>query len=327
MLTLNNEEMKKAFTMRNAIDADKEALKLYTEGKAIVPLRTNIDVKHAQGQALFMPAFVGDVNACGVKIVSVYPNNIEKGLPSVPANMVLIDGDTGIVNCILDGTYLTQLRTGAVSGAATELLSRKDSKIMALIGTGGQAITQAISVCTVRPIEEIRVFDLNHDRTVEFVEELKKHIENVKIIASNSSDEAIENADVITTVTTSPVPTFDGSKIKKGVHINGVGSYTPDKRELDEVILKKASKVYLDTIDGVLSEAGDFIIPFNNGTLDKSIITGELGELILGTKSGRENEDDITVFKTVGSAVLDVVVAHKIYENAKALNLGTNIEI
>lgn len=328
MLVLSKEDIQQVFTMRDAIEADKEALKVYTQGKAIVPLRTNIPIEQSEGQALFMPAYVDGVHAAGIKIVSVFPKNIEKGLTSVPASMVLMDADTGFVSCILDGTYVTQMRTGAVSGAATELLSREDAKIMALFGTGGQAKGQLEAVLTVRNIEEVRVFDLSFERAEQFAKEVKEELKYKGIIkAVKTSDECIDNADIITTVTTSPKPTFDGKKVKEGAHINGVGSYTPDKREIDVEALKRAGHIYFDTLDGVWSEAGDVIIPEKEGLIKKSDITGELGELILGQKEGRTSQDEITVFKTVGTAVLDVVTAQRIYEKAKAQGVGKNIDI
>lgn len=327
MLILTREDMEKVFTMKDAVEADKEALKLYTEGRSEVPLRSSVSIQEENGTSLFMPAFVGGVNASGIKIVSVYPDNIEKGLTSVPASMVLLDSKTGFVNCIMDGTYLTQLRTGAVSGAATDLLARKDSKIMALIGTGGQAVSQALAAAEVRPIEEIRVFDLSPERTENFVKELKGQLPGILIKAASSSDEAVDGADIITTVTTSPRPTFDPSKVKPGAHINGVGSYTPDKRELPEEIIKKAGKVYVDTKNGVMNEAGDFIIPISNKVFTEDIITGEIGELILGRTKGRENDEEITLFKTVGSAVLDVVTADMIYKRAVKAGEGKEVTI
>lgn len=329
MLILTKADIEKVFTMRDAIDADIEALKFYTEGKSIVPLRTNINIEKSQGQSLFMPAYVDGVHATGVKIVSVFPNNIEKGLTSVPASMVLMDADTGFVNCIMDGTYVTQIRTGAVSGAATELLANQDAKIMALFGTGGQAKGQLEAVLTVRKIEEVRVFDLSYERAAAFAEEMTKDLGHygATIIPVKTSDECIENADIITTVTTAPVPTFDGSKVKKGAHINGVGSYTPDKREIDENAIQAASVIYFDTLDGVWAEAGDFVIPLNEGKITKETITGELGQLILGQTPGRKTKEDITLFKTVGTAVLDVVTAAKIYKKAKKMGIGQEIEI
>lgn len=329
VVVLKEEDIKKVFTMKDAIQADKDALAIYSKGGSVIPLRSNIDVPKEAGQCLYMTGYAAEANALGVKIVSVYPNNIEKGLTSVPATMVLVNEDTGEVNSIMDGTYLTRIRTGAVSGAATDILSRKDSKIFALFGTGGQAETQLEAVLTVRNIEEVRVFDMSKERAQDFADRMSKNFKgkfNAKFIVAKTSDEAIDNVDIITSVTTTKKPTFNGRLVKKGAHINGVGSYMPHMHEIDEYILLNADKVYVDTRDGVLNESGDFIIPINEKKCTAEIVTGELGEVILGKVPSRENEDEITFFKTVGSGVLDIVTARRIYEKAVESGVGQIIE-
>lgn len=329
MLVLTREDIKKVFTMKEAIEADKEALRIYSAGKSIVPLRVNIDIQKEQGQSLFMPAYVEDMDTTGIKIVSVFPKNIEKGKTSVQAQVLLLDGKTGEISAIMDGTYLTQLRTGAVQGAATDILARKDSKIGVLFGTGGQAATQLEAMLCVRDLEEVRVFDINSDRAKDFVETMKEQLAhyNARIVAVEDGNEAVKDADIITAVTTSRIPVFDGTLVKRGAHINGVGAYTPQMQELDENIIKNADKIYFDTKEGVLAEAGDFIIPMAKGVLSDKDFTGELGQIILNQIPGRENHHEITLFKTVGVAVLDVVTAYKIYKKAIENNVGQYIDL
>ncbi|AYQ24170.1 MULTISPECIES: ornithine cyclodeaminase family protein [Enterococcus] len=326
MLFLKKEDIIKSFSMREAIDADKKALSLYSAGKASVPLRTNIDVPKRNGQSLYMPAYVeGGEGALGVKIVSVYPENIKKNLPSVPATMIVLDPETGMVSACLDGTYLTQLRTGAVQGAATELLARENAKIGALIGTGGQAQSQLEAMLTVRKLEEVRIFDIDFDRASQFAEEMMQRF-SVTMRPTKTSQECVEGADIITSVTTSKNPTFSAEWVKRGAHINGVGAYTPEMCEIPREIIRTADVVIFDTMDGVLKEAGDFISPLQDGYIQRGSYRGELGQLINGELIGRTNEDQITVFKTVGSAVLDVVVAAKIVKKAEESNLGRRID-
>lgn len=326
MLILSKKDIIESFSMREAIEACQEALKLYSEGNAIVPLRTNIPVDKQKGQSLYMPAYVSDKqDSLGVKIVSVYPENINKGIPSVPATMVVLDAETGVVSAMLDGTYLTQLRTGAVQGAATELMSRKDAKIGALIGTGGQAEGQLSAMLTARELSEVRIFDIDWNRAQAFAEEMTA-IYNVPMIPTKEVKDCVSGADVITTVTTSKVPTFSAEWIKKGAHINGVGAYTPEMCEVPVEIIKEADSIIFDTMDGVLQEAGDFMTPLANNEVTRSDYKGELGELVLGKVTGRTNDEDITIFKTVGSAVLDVYVANQIVEAAKSKNIGQTFE-
>lgn len=331
ILVLKESDISPIISMSDIISADREALSIYSNHQSNIPLRTNINVPEYNGQCLFMNGYAAPAKALGVKIVSVYPDNINKNLTSVPATMVLVNAETGIVNALIDGTYLTRLRTGAISGLATEILSRKDSKILALFGTGGQAITQLEAILTVRKIELVKVFDIVYERADEFAKKMtvlySKKYNNVKIIAVKSSDEAVENADIITTVTTSKKPVFKIDKIKSNVHINGVGSYTPDMCEVPEEVVVKANKIYVDTRDGAINESGDLIGPIKKGLINIEKINGELGEVINGKIKGRENDDEMTFFKTTGSAVLDLVAAQKIYELAKKNNIGKIIDL
>lgn len=330
ILILNENDIKKVFSMKDAIQADKDALEFYSRGESNIPLRTNIDIPEQNGQSLYMPGYSSGANALGVKIVSVYPDNVKKGLNSVPATMVLVDHETGEVSSIMDGTYLTRIRTGAVSGAATDILAREDSKIFTIFGTGGQAETQIESILTVRDIEEVRVFDIKKERADSFVERMSKKFANkfkAKFITVVDSDDAVEGADIITCVTTAKTPVFNGKLVKKGAHINGVGSYTPDMQEIDDYTVCHADKVYVDTKDGVLNESGDFIILMKQNKFSEDDVTGELGEVIIGKAPSRESQDEITLFKTVGSSILDIVTAKRIYENAMEKGIGKIIEL
>ena len=325
MLLLTKMDIKSIFTMSDAIEADKDAFRIYSEGKSVVPLRTNIAVPKYEGQILFMPGYVDEMDAIGVKIVSVFPQNMQKGKPTTPATMVLIDGCSGEVCAILDGTYLTQLRTGAASGAATDILARSGAQIGALIGTGGQGASQLEAMVTARKLKEVRVFDVDIIRAQKFVEEMKNEISNCNTIfkAVSTSDDAIKDADIITTVTTARKPTFNGNLVKAGAHVNAVGSYMPHMQELDPVLLNRANKIYFESTQAVLSESGDIIIPLKQGLITKEKFTGEIGQVIMGTLKGRESDEEITVFKTVGIATQDVVTARKIYNKAIEQNIGT----
>lgn len=325
ILLLSKEDMKRVITMAEAIQADKDALAIYSCGEKDIPLRTNLDIKEFEGQSLYMPGYAKAVNALGVKIVSVYPNNTEKGIPSVPSTMVLMDDKTGQVNALMDGTYLTQLRTGAVAGAATDLLARKDAKKFVLIGTGGQAASQLEAVLAVRSIREVKVFSRHIPKAEEFAQAMKKKF-GIDISVSTNLNKDIQSADIITAVTTAKNPVFDGSFLKPGVHINGVGSYTPEMCEIPPEVLEQAAKIYVDTKDAI-KESGDFQSLIVKDRFNLARVTGELGELIEGNSPGRENDQEITFFKTTGNAILDIVVAKKIYDNAKLEGLGNLVDL
>ena len=326
MLVLSKEDIQNCFTMKEAIEADKEALRLYTEGKTQVPLRVNLNLEEQNGQSLFMPAYSGgEEPSLGVKIVSVYPDNYKKGLPNLPATMIVLNPETGVVDAIVDGTYLTQLRTGAVQGAATDMLANKEVEIGALIGTGGQAESQLEAMLTVREFNQVNVYDRDIERAEVFCESVSKLYPNVTFKATKTPKETVADADVITTVTTSKMPTFDVVDVKKGAHVNGVGSYTPVMKEIPAELIKVADSIIFDTTEGVMAEAGDFIDPIKDGVVTEQAYTGELGQLVLGQVKGRQAEEDITIFKKVGSEVLDSVTAQKIVDKARELGLGKEI--
>lgn len=328
MLLLSREDIKKVFTIKDAIEADKYAFTLVVDGKCEAPLRTNIQAPKYDGCFLFMPAYVSEMDTASLKIINIFPHNIDQGKPSSPAQVLLIDGTTGIVTAVLDGTYVTQLRTGAASGAAFDVLAKKDCKIGALIGTGGQAATQLEAMIAVRDLEEVRVFDLNLERTKEFAARMQEELKDygTKIIPVNSSDEAVDNADLVITVTPSSKPVFDASKIKAGATISCVGAYQPHMQEMDPAILTRASKLYFDSEEAVLSESGDILIPLEDGTITKDDFTGDLGQVIKGELVGRENDQEIIVFETVGVATQDLVAARRIYDKAVEAGVGINWE-
>jgi ornithine cyclodeaminase len=325
MRLLTKENIMDAFPMKHAIEAVKLAFSMYSSGKSIVPLRTSISVPPVNGQTLFMPAYCEAMGSLGIKIVSIFPENNKKSKNVVSGAMILLDASTGEVCCLLDGTYLTQLRTGAATGAACDVLARKNAKIGALIGTGGQATCQLEAMLTSRPLEILKIAGLSYAKTIIFADEMRKlygHL-GTKIIATETPNEAVLNADIITVVTSSKTPVFDGTLIKKGALINGVGSYTPSMQEIDEYTVCNANSIFVDSKEAVLAEAGDLLIPIEKGLISKDKISGELGEVLSRNLKGRTSEDEIIIFKTVGIAIQDIITADAIYNKACTLRIGS----
>ena len=304
MLLLSKADIKKVFTMKDAVEADKEAFRLVVEGKCDAPIRTNIQAPKHEGSFLFMPAYVEEMDTASLKVVDIFPHNIDQGLPTSPAQVFLIDGKNGIVKAVLDGTYVTQIRTGAATGAAFDLLAKKDCRIGALIGTGGQAAAQLEAMLTVRKLEEVRVFDMNPERAQAFAATMQEELEEygAKVVAAVSSDEAVEGADLLVTVTPSSRPVFDASKVKEGATVSCVGAYQPHM------------------------QSGDILIPLADGTITKEDFTGDLGQLIKGQIPGRESDEEIIVFETVGVAAQDLMAAKAIYDRAVEAGIGMNWE-
>lgn len=325
MLLLNEKEIKSVVSMRDIVEADKTAFQMIAAGTVEVPLRAAIKAPAHDGTFLFMPSYAASEEVAAVKIISVFPHNPEMGLEACPAQVLLLDGKTGYITAMLDGSTVTRMRTGAASGAAFDILGKKDCKVGALIGTGGQAPEQLEAMLCVRELEKVWVYSRNRERLEAFCEKMQKELGHygAQILPAGSADEAVEDADLVITVTTSTVPVFDGTKIKPGCTISAVGTYEPEKHELDPAVLPRASKIICDYKDAVLSESGDLLIPLADGTIKDEDIQGSLGDVIDGRIAGRENDDEIIVFESVGVASQDLVAARVIFEKASAAGMGT----
>jgi len=325
---LSQKNVQQAVSMAHAISAVKDAFIQLSAQEAVVPIRSQIAIAKDKGISLFMPAYLEKSHSLGVKIVSVFPDNPSKNLPTISAVVVILDADTGRPQAILDGTYLTALRTGAASGVATDLLAKQDSPTAAIFGAGIQGRTQMEAVCTVRSIEKIWVYDPDTSAADKCVQELKKKGTPFPqdISTASSPEQAAAQADIICTATTSFLPVFNNEFIRPGVHINGVGSFTPEMQEIPAETVVRA-KVFVDSVSASWEEAGDLIIPLQKGLIEKTHIRGELGEVALGKIAGRDSMDDITFFKSVGVAVQDVSVAQIILQTADKLGLGLDVDL
>jgi ornithine cyclodeaminase/alanine dehydrogenase-like protein (mu-crystallin family) len=324
VLFLSAKEVEKAITMKETIAAMRGAFLQLAKGEAVVPLRSSIDMPKENAEALFMPAYLPDISKISLKTVTINKDNPERGLPMIQAMVMVFDAVTGSPIAVMDGEHLTAMRTGAVSGLATDLLARKDAEVVAIIGTGAQGKTQLEAVCEVRHIKKAIVFDLNKERANTFAEKMSKKL-GIEVVSATSPDD-ISLADIICTATSSSRPVFDDANLRTGVHINGVGSYRPDMCEIPAETIVRA-KVVIDQATAALAEAGDLLQPIENGLITKDHIHAELGEIVAGTKIKRENDDEITVFKSVGVAVQDLSTAHKVIESARKLGLGTEVSL
>ncbi|MGM0240937.1 ornithine cyclodeaminase family protein [Enterococcus sp. AZ103] len=321
MEILTKEEIKQFFSMKDCIATVEDAFLYFYEGKVEVPLRTQIQTAEKKGTFLCMPAYCADYDASCVKVLNMFPGNIDNGLSSINAQILVMDTKTGLFNALLDGNYVTQLRTGAATGVAIKYLARKEATIGALIGTGGQAATQLEAMTVAADLKEIRVSDLNFDRAKKFVETMKKELNTtIDIRAVQNSDQAISDADIIVTVTPSTKPVFNAEKVKQGALISGIGSYQPQLQEVPAELVKSANKIYFDSEEAVLSEAGDILIPLSNGIVTKEDFTGDIGAVIKGELVGRENQEEIIFFKTVGIAAQDLFASQAIFKKMNEKN-------
>ena len=328
MLALTKEDVRRLVPMSEAIVLMKTAFAELSAGRTASPLRTVISVAEGGGDALFMPGHVPALDALGLKVVSVFRSNADRGLPIIHALVCLLDTATGRPLAIMDGTYLTALRTGAVSGAATDLLARPDSRVLAAIGAGAQGATQIAAVCAVRPIERVIAVDVDAATLDRLRANLARDWPEVvdRLETTTDAAAAVRQADVICTATTSRVPVFDDADVRPGTHVNAVGSFTPEMQEVPATTVAGAT-VVVDAVDAALAEAGDLIIPLRDGLVDRDHVARELGMVAAGTAPGRTRDDEVTLFKSVGNAVQDVVVARRAVERAREQGMGTTLEL
>jgi len=315
-----------ALPMAECIEVMKGAFADFTAGRVQVPPRTVMDIdgeEGAGGTLLVKPAYIPQVGL-GAKLVSVFPGNAETGRPVTPGIVVHMSPTTGEPLAILDGTFLTAWRTGAASGAATDLLSDTDAKTGALFGAGAQGRTQVLAIDAVREFETIRVFSRTPETVREFVQEMQPQV-RAKLVAAESPSQALADADVICTATTSNRPVFDGLHLAEGAHVNAVGSFTPDMQEVDlETILR--SRVFVDSIASVSTEPGDLLDAMKAGITGPSEWT-EVGSIVEGESQGRQEGDDCTLFKSVGLAVQDIAAGAVVIERALEKGLGTEVDL
>jgi alanine dehydrogenase len=323
-LILNRKNVISVLDMKDCMDVVEKAFEELAKGTAVLPLRTPITPP--DGLSLYMPAYLKEMKALACKVVTVYKNNPKKfNMPVVIGKVLVQDPETGDVVCIMDGGYLTAVRTGAVSGVATKYLARKDkNQVAGIFGTGVQAQMQLWAVSIARELSKAIVYDISDESTNAFIKEMSEKL-NLEIIKAETPDQVLE-ADIICTATSSATPIFDGKKVKKGTHINGIGSHTPNARELDSEIIIR-SRFIGDSKEACFSEAGDIILPVKEGVIDESHFCGELGDVIIGKVESRINEEEITIFKSNGLAIQDVATAKLIYDKAIETNTGVNVEI
>lgn len=322
-LLLNREDVQKVLNMKDCIEVVENAFAELSNGTAILPLRNNI--VSPDGLSLYMPAYLKEMKALACKVVTVYKNNpANHNMPTTIGKVLLQNPETGDVICIMDGGYLTAVRTGAASGVATKYLARKDKdQVIGIYGTGGQAKMQLLAMKETVSISKVLVFDLNEEATDAFV---KANADlGFDILKAKNSDDLLE-ADIICTATSSPTPLFDGKKLKPGTHINNIGSHTPNARELDTATVQR-SKFVGDSKEACFNEAGDIMIPLKEGSVTEDHFYAELGDLVTAKKEGRTNAEEITVFKSNGLAIQDTATAKLIYDKAIAAGIGVSVDI
>jgi ornithine cyclodeaminase/alanine dehydrogenase-like protein (mu-crystallin family) len=329
MLILSDKQIRSLYSINDAIQDLEKALRIYREGRVLNPHRTVLDFPDKRASALYMPSAIEHVGKSAVKVVTIFPDNPAQGRKTTQGVILLSNADNGEHLACLNATYLTRLRTGAVSGIATKYLAKETASSVAVIGCGAMAEEQLLAVLIVREINTILLYNRTKEKAVAFSDRVMELFPDYQgaITIMDHPDEAVSDADIVICATRSETPVFSGKALKPGTHINGVGSYLPHMQEIDEETLFKCSKIVADTMDGVKEEAGDFIIPATEGVWSFDQLHGELAELVTAEITGRETEDEITFFKSVGIAYFDLAVAAAVYEHANRAGIGTKVDL
>lgn len=329
MIILNEKTIMENYLIDQAIKDIQATLEHLVDGKINSPMRTVIEFPESDASVLYMPSTDTVDALMAMKVVTIFPNNPAKNMPTTQGIVLVSDAKDGRHLATMNASYLTRLRTGAISGLATDKLAKKETKTLTMVGTGGMAFEQALGVLAVRDIEEIYLFNPTRSKAEVFKEKLYDYGVNQKMpihIVDNVSD-AVKVADVICCSTRSTTPVFDASDLKAGTHVNGVGSYLPHMREVSYEFIQKASKIVVDDFDGVKHEAGELIHANQQTGWDFEKIHGELKQLATGQIAARENDQEITFFKSVGAAYYDLAVAIGMYKVAAEKEIGQVVEI
>jgi alanine dehydrogenase len=309
--------------MPEVMESVELAFKQKGYGRVQMPAKSYLHYKKYNGDLRTMPSYLEELDVSAVKIVNVHPDNPSKhGLPTVMAVVVLVDPATGCPIAIMGGTGVTYMRTGAAGGVAAKYLARKDSRIVGFVGAGTQARSQLMGLVEVfKKFEEIRVYDKSKDAQLRFVTDAEKSYPgNFEIVASENVKEATAEADIVVTATPSREPIVMNNMITYGTHLTCIGADAVGKEELDPALLKRA-KIVIDDWEQA-SHSGEINVPLSQGMLTKGNIWAEIGEIVAGSKAGRQTNEEITVFASTGLAIQDAVTAKIAYKKALQKGIG-----
>jgi alanine dehydrogenase len=327
VLVLNGEQVAELMPMPECIKVMRDALAALARGEALVPLRTVMRVPGVSGFLGLMPGYIsphaGQEGALGMKAVSVFPGNAQRGIDTHQGAVLLFEADTGRLSALMDGAAITAIRTAAVSGVATDVLARRDASELAILGAGVQARTHIEAIAAVRPLRRVRIWSRNAEHAAALAAELRRRF-GFPIEAAPSAEAAVREADIVATVTASPEPILQRAWLKEGVHINAVGSSIPTSREIDTATMV-AARLFVDRRESALAEAGDLLIAIGEGAVKGDHVQAELGEVIIGKNPGRRSPRELTLFKSLGLAVEDVASAAYIARRARETGTGQTV--
>jgi ornithine cyclodeaminase/alanine dehydrogenase-like protein (mu-crystallin family) len=325
LLVLSAQDVHAVLRRDECADAIRAALTALQVGEAGQPLRTVVRPERAEGLMALMPSHMSGHEPCyGLKAICISPGNPARGLDTHQGVVLVSDGHTGEPLAVLNASAVTEIRTAAVSIVATDLLARPEADVLAVIGAGVQARAHILAFDDARQLNEIRVAARDQGRTEEFAASLRASV-RAPITAASSVRDAVDGAGIVVTVTSSRVPVLEGGWLAPGTHINAVGACLPSDRELDTDTVARGV-LYADKRESLLAESGDYRLAAADGAVGPEEVRAELGELLTGTATGRANDEEITIFESLGLAVEDLAAARCAYEAARQTGSGTWVE-
>lgn len=325
---LTESDCRSVLDMAAAIDIQGEAFTLLASGRSVDGLRSFATSEDPEGVAIFNPCFLKNGGGYGIKVVSDFYGNTKRGVPRMSALVALFNGETGAPHTVMEGGYLTDLRTGAGTALAARYLARKDSSVLTIVGAGRVATNQVEAVCTELNIKTVLVSSRTRSRGDSMIEKLKSMGGRVPgdIRYVESAAEAVGAADVVIAATTSEKPVVEGAWLKPGTFVASCGAYEPTSREVDSEVMRRATCRVIDSRNDCLSHAGDFVIAASEGVLDLAQVP-EIADLVGGRAEGRKSADEITFYKSIGVPIQDLVTAQHIEKRAREKGIGLMIDI
>jgi alanine dehydrogenase len=322
---LTEQQVQSLLPMSDLITAMEAALARFSAGEVLQPVRTVLTVGPTKAYFGLMPAFVPNPGSLGAKLVTVFGENPKKHLPSHLATILLLDPETGSLQALMDGRFITEARTAAVSAVSARFLAKRDASTLAIIGTGVQARSHLEAFAEVRQLKDVRVWSPKAESRSRFVSDMSGHV-TATLRATETAEEAVRGADLIVLVTSSATPVIEDAWVGPGTHVVSVGACRPTQREMAPTLVARA-RLYVDSRAAALVESGDIVMGVADGLFSASHIRGELGEVVLGRAEGRKTDDEVTIFKSLGMAVEDVVAADLVFRRAVETGAGTELTL
>ena len=322
---LTEQQVHSLLPMPDLIAAMESALAKFSAREVLQPVRSVLTVGPTKAYFGLMPAYVPTPASLGAKLVTVFGENHKRDLPSHLATILLLDPETGALQAIMDGRYITEARTAAVSAVSTRFLAKPDASTLAIIGSGVQARSHLEAYHLVRQLKEVRIWSPKQRSREQFVDDMSAHVP-VPIVAATTAEAAVSGADLIVLVTSSPTPVIEDQWVSNGAHVVCVGACRPNQQEMPPGLVAR-SRLYVDSKAAAVVESGDVVMNIAAKLFDESHIRGEIGELVLGRIEGRRSAGEITVFKSLGMAVEDVVAADLVFRRASESGAGTELTL